>query len=60
MICWIDENGNQHGGFPDKIIPVREQFKKNRGCEPKNIIENRQPYLENDEPIPEPEVKFYE
>ena len=57
MIGWIDENGNPQGGFPDKIIPVREQLKKNRGCKPENIIENPQPYLENDGPIPEPEVK---
>lgn len=60
MIGWIDENGNPQGGFPDKIMPVRKLFKKNSGCEPENIIENPQPYLENDGPIPEPEVKDYE
>ena len=60
MVGWIDEDGIPRGGFPDKITPVREQFKKrlkSREFKPTIVVENPQPYLEPDVEIPEPEVK---
>lgn len=61
MIGWTDKNGNPQGGFPDKIVPVREQLKNVlRNPEPRTVVENPQPYLEPDGKIPKPEVKDYE
>lgn len=63
MIGWTDKNGNPQGGFPDKIVSVREQLKnilRDHGTEPRTVVENPQPYLEPNGKIPKPEVKDYE